>query len=180
MSGPSDIFSMDKVVAYYGAYGIISSGKFLVSITGIGSKAQQVFSGKNIGFMAETFSIAPPYLGNSEYFNHGRMYPFLNDYKTSSGTLSFFDTGVEYGYFEKYMNVFFDSSTGLYSYPDDIAVNISVFEYTQMSTVKQKHRFAGCFFTEYGKKTLSHTGGELMKFDVTFFYKDYEWEAGEA
>ena len=179
MANASDTFTMDKVVSYYGSYGIISSGKFLVSIVGTGSKVQSIFtSGKNLGFMAESFSITPPYLGTSEYFNHGRSLPFVNDYKLGSGSFGLFDTGVEYGYFEKYFSQVFDVKRGLYAYPDDITVDIKVFEYDRMSNVKEIHQFKKCYLTEYGKRTLNHTATDITKFDVTFYYKEYEWKSG--
>lgn len=179
MANASNIFSMDKIVSYYGSYGIISSGKFLVSIVGTGSKVSGIFtSGKNLGFMAESFNIAPPYFGTSEYFNHGRSLPFVNDYKMGGGTFGLFDTGVEYGYFEKYFANIFNVKTGLYAYPDDITVDIKVFEYDKMSNVKETHSFKKCYLTEYGKRTLTHAGTDITKFDVTFFYKEYGWSAG--
>ncbi len=176
--GASDLFGMDKVVSYYGSYGIISSGKFLVSIVGTGNKVQSIFAGKNLGFMAETFSIAPPYLGTSEYFNHGRSLPFINDYKMGSGSFGIFDTGVEYGYFERYFASVFDTRSGLYAYPDEVTVDIKVFEYNRMSEIKEIHEFHKCYITEYGKRTLTHMATDITKFDVTFYYKEYKWEAG--
>ena len=165
-------FSAKAILGYFGQLGFLPGNRFLVRVSPHPT-SKITFLGENniFGLMARKISSPEVDLQSISYDAGGYDAQNIQGYKPGSVNMSCFDTGKEYDLLYKYFSTVYNPQTGAYAYPDDIALDISIFEYDTTGKQREWHTYQRCFIYKFGGKEYSHDPVDRFPtFDISFLY----------
>lgn len=166
-------FSVRAILGFYGQLGILRANRFLVRVSPhpTAKIVSSLFGNNVLGMMARKVSSPEVDLQSISYDAGGFAAQNIQGYRPGTVSVDIFDTGSEYDILYKYFSAVYNPQTGAYAYPDDICLDITIFEYDETGKQREWHTYQRCFLYKFGGKTYGHEAvNSFPTFTVSFLY----------